>query len=495
MRIVAILLLLLIQIVSKAQDAGIKNLPVYSSQQVRADFIYLKNLLEKVHPSLYRYTTKDTLDHYFDSGFSKLDHPMDQIEAWLLMQSVVAKIKSLHTYLTLSASFLNERSINSLNVIPFYICKGPDISTGYPYQKGYFIKNYIGTPDTSIRLMSKILEIDGEPIEQIVDKLKTLISADGNTDSYKENILETGSFNNLYALLYPQKNEFTFLFKSFDGVKKKQLVKAANIQGTRKFLINGFKSRIAESDSMHFNYHSSDSIWHTVIYPRDIPSTAWVMLNSFTYNDYEKFHDKLFRDLKNKEIKNLIIDLRGNHGGYDRIAIDLLKYLINKRFYYTKEIERVVDVNDFTLVMKTEKHTIDDPSLLLSLIDHKFYKGNFSIYDGLQKSYKKTFKGNVYLLTDGGTCSAGSLFSVAMKSQNNCKVWGKETGGTQAGSDGYSFNIVLPHTSLELTLPLIWSLSASTEYDYGRGLKPDQEIFSGSMDLTFIMMQGAVMNK
>ena len=40
----------------------------YPKEKLQEDYTLLRNILEKKHPSLYWYTSKDSMDYYFDEG-------------------------------------------------------------------------------------------------------------------------------------------------------------------------------------------------------------------------------------------------------------------------------------------------------------------------------------------------------------------------------------------------------------------------------------------
>ena len=48
----------------------------YSKQQLQQDYTLLRHILEKKHPSLYWYTSKDSMDYYFDAGYNAIRDSM-----------------------------------------------------------------------------------------------------------------------------------------------------------------------------------------------------------------------------------------------------------------------------------------------------------------------------------------------------------------------------------------------------------------------------------
>ena len=93
-----ILLCLLIALtgcgVSKSTFSPVKK---YSPQQLERDYSLYQDILEQHHPSLYWYTSKDSMDFYFKYGRQQLKDSMTEPEFRKLLSYVTAKINCGHT--------------------------------------------------------------------------------------------------------------------------------------------------------------------------------------------------------------------------------------------------------------------------------------------------------------------------------------------------------------------------------------------------------------
>ena len=76
------------QLVSKIEEKKLKS---------DIDFAYRK--LQKLHPDLYLYIDKDTLDFKFDSLKSSINSPMTSKELFFKLSPVIASINQGHTKL------------------------------------------------------------------------------------------------------------------------------------------------------------------------------------------------------------------------------------------------------------------------------------------------------------------------------------------------------------------------------------------------------------
>jgi hypothetical protein len=90
-----------------------------------------------------------------------------------------------------------------------------------------------------------------------------------------------------------------------------------------------------------------------VNYPSDIAATAVLKIRNFSYfNYYSSFHENFFELIEKDKIKNLVIDLRGNNGGIDKVSLDLMSYLVNHTFTQIEWLQAPITkitLNDYIL--------------------------------------------------------------------------------------------------------------------------------------------------
>ncbi|MFC0513726.1 S41 family peptidase [Mucilaginibacter angelicae] len=408
-----------------------------------------------------------------------IDHPLNEIEFWQILQNIVVKIGSGHTTIVPSSSSVNHYNALSHEVLPFLI---------YIQKDKLYLKRFINKTDSSFRVGDEILRINGEKSYSLLMRIRNLCSGDGLSNSFKDYRLQQGAFNQIYNILYGDLSSFDVVYKSGTEIKTKT-VQAATIQSNMSLDLSTTKNQYHSIYSLP-QLQQTDSVnaKHTVLYSTNSPYTAILKINEFDYKDFKVFHEQVFRSLKNRNIKNLILDLRGNPGGYDRICIDLMKYLLGKNFYFSPAEEGHTNIN---IAMKT----IDNPdfhSADTTLITYSPYK-IINQENKLQSPYKNTFSGSLYLIVDGGTFSAASLLAVAIKDQRkNTFVVGRETGGNKSGSDGGQIlSVTLPNTRFQLIIPLLWAYSVDKQENNGYGLKPDIEIVYSAMDVyNFLAKKG-----
>ena len=84
------------------------------------------------------------------------------------------------------------------------------------------------------------------------------------------------------------------------------------------------------------------------------------------------------------------------------------------------------------------------------------------------------FDGDVYVLINGLTFSASSLFCNSVKGQKNITLVGEETGGGWYGNSGIMIpDIILPRTKLRVRLPFFRIVQYNHVAVKGTGVIPD----------------------
>jgi hypothetical protein len=444
------ILLLLITYYARAQEtAGYDTGHIYSVNELKADFNYARTLLQKAHPSYHRYLSKDSADYYFSQAAAQITHPMAALEFWRLLQYPVVKLRSGHTQVGLPKNYIDWLNTHTEQFIPLSM----SISNGH-----VFIKNH-ARADTMLHNGDELLSVNGQPVQQLISQLRNYAAGDGFNAGLKDYIIE-GPYNRLYNWVYPQVTNYRLSYSTAGVVK--------NITLPPMPL---YKERTRGTGPLTGTL--TGLLGYNIYYPADMPSTAVLQINHFMYPNYEQIHRDLFKKLKKDKITNLVIDIRNNGGGLDRICTDLLQYLIAKPFMYIYKTERMVDdvrfMNDLAKYNQSQ-NTADMDKLIANIPDNdRTITNGRTIYTD-----RSVYKGKVYLLVNQGTFSAAVLFAVTLKLFGKCVVTGSETGGGLLGCDGGAIpSITLPNTKLQLHLPLFFGNSMVKANDSGLGLFPD----------------------
>jgi C-terminal processing protease CtpA/Prc len=185
-----------------------------------------------------------------------------------------------------------------------------------------------------------------------------------------------------------------------------------------------------------------------------------------------------FREINERNTEHLIIDLRNNEGGKEVYGSLLLSYLMDQEFPYYDYLDisqkKRFSFSEYASVPLAFKFL----KTLFKQTDSGGYEWRGHKNCGLQKPAKNNYQGNVYVLINGGSYSVATEFASVLKSLHRAVFIGEETGGGYYGNTSGFFAIVkLPHSDLELGIPLVgfYSKVQPTQYE-NRGVFPDYEI-------------------
>lgn len=432
-----------------------------SVAQMRADLTYVRGALEEAHPALYWYTPKDSLDRAFAQAAAALTHPLTEPEYWKILQTVVARVHCGHTRVQPSAAYRAWFRRQPHPYLPFTVA----VRNG----RLFVAENQSTAPE--LQPGTELLAIDGHPTAEVLPRLRSLISADGYGTGFQDQELEVGFFDSYYWSFYEAKPAYPLLVR--DSTGRQHLLTPLPRPARPKPAAPPALPLSAEQERAR-----QLARLHAVRYPEGLPATAILRIREFSYDeleDYKQFHARLFADLAQRHIKQLVIDLRGNGGGNLEIATDLLKYLLKHDFVLTKSALAPVFAPSFMQPDST-KPAYFDTTHVKRLPNNTFAFANSDI--GPQQPYRgRYFRGKVVLLVDGGTFSAASNLAASLRAQRRITIIGQETGGGEAGCSGGNISeLKLPQTHLVLQLPHFKMLTACPHPQLGRGVQPDYEV-------------------
>ncbi len=182
-------------------------------------------------------------------------------------------------------------------------------------------KLYVYDPLTNkgkISAGDEIIEINGNKISKIKDDIFKHIKSQGKIESSKRHVFNAYSSAYIpYSLNFPSSYNIT-LKKTNERI---ELLKLTNYKP---------KPRINSSNVCQKN------LCLQINNEKDL---AIITIRSFAYyggkfSEYKEFIDKSFKEISEKKVSNLILDVRMNGGGPSDAGIYLLRYLANEPFVY-----------------------------------------------------------------------------------------------------------------------------------------------------------------
>lgn len=382
---------------------------LFTVDELKEDFKYLRTYLEKNQPNLYLYTTKSEMNKTFDSLYSALHKPMNDRAFYSFLTMLYGKIKDGHTYFLPSEAYYDYHNEVS-GFLPFRI---------HNNLSRLFIANNF-SDDKNFPVTVEIVSINGISAKDIINNLMKRQIRDGHNITYPEWILNSW-FREYYSYHYRFPDKFEIVYIDSLGREVK-----STVNSLPKKIINE-RSRTIETNKSSKGINISfnkDSIGLL-----SIPSFDKNMLKS-TYNqDFKTEINSCFEILANTNCKSLILDLRDNQGGDFQNGMLLLSQLINE---------------EFILFNKTHK----------------------------VKPQKVVYSGKLFVLINGGSFSCTGMVCSALKRFEKGKFFGEECGGNKAVFSGDVHTITFPNTSIRCTVGTS-VFEVESALNDGHGIKPD----------------------
>ncbi|TXJ26990.1 MAG: peptidase S41 [Chitinophagaceae bacterium] len=439
----------------------------YPPEVLQKDYAIYRQTLEEAHPGLYWYTSKDSMNHYFDKGFQQLNDSLTEPEFRKILSYVTAKINCGHTSIRPSKIFAKYQDTVRLGrVFPLSLKLWQDTAV---------VAANLNRRDSILKRGTIITAINGLPMAKIVDTLFSYIGTDGYNRTNKYQVLSNrGYFGSLYSTLfgYPPAYSINFIdsmgragttllrpfFPGSDTMARARAVPVRRLpQPSRK-----------ERKQMRRN--------SVRLLKLDTTSHVAMMdLNSFGRGyGLKGFFRRSFRALKKNKIDHLIIDVRGNGGGSVTNSTLITRFLSDHPFKVADSLYAIRKRKTYSRYIQNDFFN----RLFLTLFAPKRKDGkyHFKYYERhLFKPRKKNhFDGKTYILTGGNSFSATTLFASAIMKQDNVTLIGEETGGGAYGNSAWLIpDMTLPGTKVRFRLPLFRLVIDKNVPKDGRGVQPE----------------------
>jgi len=343
-----------------------------------------------------------------------------------------------------------------------------------------------------------VTSVDGQPASAYADRFDVFhYLYDGAVEStLAEERIQLGSSGSL--MHWGEKRDHPLDYEFADGT-----------HASVPFLKSVRDYRIGELYHRNFNWYARNRMRRPddAFETRQLnDSVAFLALRTFDLNTVQEDSVRVF--LAGCDAPNLVVDLRNNSGGDVTVLMRLLACLADKPMDRQKGgYNRVKKQGDFASLQYSLNYA-NVPDIFPDYEPREGEEGFFSL-DTIETCSvvlpdpEIHYGGKIYVLTNGHSYSAATLFpAVLVRNRRGVSV-GRETGTGYHYMTALKFaDIRLPHTLQTIRIPMVQLVFDTTVCDRtpaGRGLLPDyplplslNEVLDGPDGKTDVMLEYAL---
>ncbi|MEL7340937.1 MAG: S41 family peptidase, partial [Bacteroidota bacterium] len=304
----------------------------------------------------------------------------------------------------------------------------------------------------------EIVRINGADSQDIIRRMRAMQEIDGYNSTFEDRSIQK-SFRTYFLFLYGRSESYEVHYLSV----AQDTLQISLAGGVRKPKEEAAASEPATLSMTGAEFYLLED------------NVGYLDLNSFSSDGYKKFYKSVFAQIAERSVEYLVLDLRGNGGGYFPNGNRLLAYLLEE---------------DFEMKFSRPKQSIENDTHLDLPISSKMTNALFGIIpdrkdDDPHRNYsikykvksKNAYRGKLYVLIDGGSFSMSGLVATRLKHASEAVFIGAETGGGEDGSNAIiRYMLTLPETQIRVMVPFYFMDHDVAPATKGRGVFPDYEI-------------------
>ena len=430
--------------------SGVYAQTLISQEGLAEDVQILRRSLLLLHPGLYRFNTPGGIETAFRALERDLAGPRTLAQTFLALSRFTATIRCGATY----PSFFNQNEAVEREVFDGM----PKLPFLFRWEDDRMIVT--ASSEDQLKPGDEIEQIDGMHVRDLGQRLLACVKADGSNNANRWAQLElTGmrdreAFDVYQPLLMPLQRGRNFR------------VQLAG-EDAPAYELQPVTSRAAKGVKEQWSYEVIDG------------RLAHLRMGSFdVYDgefDWKGFLADAFGDMKQRGLRHVALDIRGNQGGADEVLVELVKYIV----WQPAVIPGVQRLVRYETVP-------EDIRPYLSASDRSFYDlrgkvygagGGMFLYRDAEREAllpsSDALIAKYYLLVDGHNAAAAFTLAQFLQENKLATLIGETTGGNRRGINGGQFFFLkLPNSGIVIDIPLIASVPIGAAPD--TGIQPDE---------------------
>lgn len=439
----------------------------YAPEQLQRDYDLYRDILEHHHPSLYWYTSKDSLNYYFDYGRQQLTDSMTEPQFRKLLNFVTAKINCGHTSVRSSKAWSRySDTVRVGKLFPLSMKLWNDTM---------LVTANLNRRDSILKRGTLITKVNGMTVPQLTDTMFRYLSADGYNTTHKyQSLSNRGYFGSLYTTLYGPREKYELEYLDSTGKPRMITIPVYNpAADTAGRMAVRPPARVPQPSKKERRRQQISTI--RLLRIDTVNHTAMMTLSTFGKGyGLRKFFRQSFAALEKNNITHLIVDVRGNGGGNVNNSTLLTRYIADQQFKIADSLYAVQKRSPYYRYIQNHFWN----KVFISVFTKKKKDGNyhFGYFERHKFSPKQNhhFDGKTYIVTGGNSFSATTLFTSALIKQEDVIVVGEETGGGAYGNSAWLIpDVTLPVTGIRFRLPLFRLVIDKSIPKNGRGVQPE----------------------
>jgi hypothetical protein len=393
-----------------------------TSVQIQEDVGYYLKMNERISPFPYLNVRKSSIDSIANA--TQYNTTVSALEFYKKFQVLQAAFNVPHMYSRFPIEQYSDYT-NKNGAFPLW-CEVDD--------DGFFVKSsFVPLNDYGIRVGDRLIAINGVNSDMLALKYCQYI---GGSLTYKRR----GVRNYLSRFLW------------LDSIHAPYVLELSNKHGVE------YSVRMDGYGLSGNTTSSAKKLWGYEVLN---DSFAVIRVNSFAITDeagYLDFLNESFKDLSERDTRDLILDISLNDGGTSRHAISLLNYFTenpyklvgDKKWLVSQEFkENYKDMFPWYVRSLAIKST--NMNEYMRAKDGEYFGTDSSKFI-VPKDVTYKFKGSVHVLIGMGTFSTAMNMADAVVEHNLASVWGQPTGSCPNELGEIVF-VRLPNSGISCALP------------------------------------------